>query len=1592
MKLCDELVANQSSSSQSIVSMSSSVSKIKDLYESIIVNGIIKEECKLPRHACVVWFNIEIFTFEGINRVLKPKIHSEGFEDVIEQTAAIVRRDPENKHFICATVLSKWLKLLEISSVTNWFAAQVAKHDLVVHLESSKEGISISGNINDTSLICQVFDAIKSLMGSDDKYECFCEKERLIILFNFPEVFRLLPKACIKLIQSTRDVCTKVIEDIFSILANNLTKNAATKGSYPYHFDDFGVWIEERAENFMLIDEHTGALDHKKLSLNAITQALLTIPDKQQVLKILQIWKQTFPDDKSHRVLSELFVLVIEVIELKRESIVIDMENLVIFLTECRTQLIHTLPLCRTLLPSLMNALPNSWYHPENINVMKIHFDKMTFVGSYSYHSVSNVDSFLTLLKSKPVPEKVKTNILQLGMDLLGEVNYANGYSESISPLTLSLLSLRDNAMVRRYALELLKIVEERGSALDNFYPIMNIINAIGKSCLIERKQEMLEEFARLLKGTREGNETAMLSACREFLKFSVNEKNTKRFFVLAATGSHNSYQFIVTCLNYNQEILKGHTRVNCHVNFLLKIITEKLTSHAGHLELLTKVCDKCILRYDRGKFNFPTIEIFETMVATVSHDIAVSEFDVDLNEATLRVTIAAVDTHRQDPPIDFHSFYVDLNRAFRESKHFKQQSLRYVTMEVLCLIAKLPFTLKRIKCLIQRFMAIFDQDITHDQEVLNVLFKLLQMNSNGLLSSLDDNDVYLTFEKVLVPTNISSSNASVRCSDYLILDHYKAIIAFEQTLSSLGLSSESNHYMAQKKEKNQDSQYSSFTSEFVEAITKRVWETNLKEKDEDFKQMMLPVPPILTPLIGRCLKECYKSGFNDQPSVKTLTEEVLENAGSWRKLEIEIDAIGQILSKLSPDEKLGPLLVEHMRQCYILGIGEKPSSKTVILSILKGFEPWKKLKNEIMYIEKEVINVSPDLVPYTSTCAEECRNSVDVGEEPNVKSLTLQILKSFEFHKRLEIEIEKMEKELSPDVPEIVPSIAECMRQCYIAGLNEEPKIKPVILQMFEVIDQWKELYAKISGCSELAFLVMACIRHWYVLGLNEEGKRTRDFIVQIIEAIELFTWNDDEMNKVNKSCLNIPKQLYLIFKEAKHNEEAKKGIVKAFDVVRKLDPSVHAEDKSRESLIQLDFYLLLKESSVTATDVCSAMLIRKGLDDSYLLDFSTNLLENEYDIFDPVEGYMDLEIFVFGHACASEPREKEKSEFPSPGYVAYLVLNQLRRLGVPDSDLRETTQNVCNKLLCYAFRDHGDRSAYSIYGGSADDKLRFSFNLMNESSYLAEFEYWLSSQKPHHFVAEYDDVIIKAVSWKKGRKSCEEAIRMNEEVYRTLSKLHKLSFEGNYGLFGVTSEPKEIMGRVLKTTEQEDIAFHLFHLLCKSATATETCLDIIPSWNEQESLSLVERLTHLYDERGEKMAQRDLDKELEVGLKILPFAARKFPNSASKTISFLENIIEHNCGHEDNMSLKQLPLWYMEMTKAGYDPQAIESWCTSLVHTQDLSSRDVDAITNMTPENIKLLNKESDVVGKCLFSVETTKTKEYFKHRLILDCKTPK
>ena len=1393
VELCDELMRPSSSdeynSSIDGLPLVKCLVKLSDICKSITAGRMkVLEGSGLDMKM--------IDPFKSIFEALKTRIRLQGFEELIDQTAAIVKREGENLDVMnfsstgapkLAVLLYHWISLLKFPFVTNWFAFNIAKHDFLVHDREYAQNLPFSDQRTYLeSLIVQVVESFSFLTGSSSEpYKFACDKSKAQVFFDNSEVLLRHTLPCLQLMES--DVGSNLIKEIFLLLQIKLNRDllpgitdSDKKQCQPLldafqktivSPDHMGLQAMMEAANAKLIydmktlNHISTSRSHQTASFNAITRALVTLPDKQQVLKILQIWKRNFPDDTSYLMLSELFVLVEVIIQKKVESVSSEMEKFIAFLLQLHPTFFSTLRIWRPLFEYLLVLLPQTYHCPQVLSLITVFVDlhvRQTLKSGQNIDKtfVQKILQNLDFLRDQAIlqnskSEEVEIKTLKLALEVFEEIPHPDEYEFALNVIH-SVASDMDNDSIKTFTLSLLKTARLHITRIQ--YPeIWQVLLLIDHSRSIRCKTEVYESFLKVLQNTTSDDVKSTVNICSDFLKLfdSINAENTKSFFALAAKRKMSTCQFVLECLFFNQRNI-SRDRVNENIAFLLAIVEKILSSDRRNCELFFKT----IHDYLELQLLAYSVDTFEMFVALIAGSIAMGTFDRDLNDVVLRVLLVAVHSRKLDNQAVILIIYFYLSQTLRQVRAGKGRRYMESFGDGVHLIMRLPLKLQQTKWIIQKVIAIFDQEITDEQEAWSVMCHLFKMGDGSC--AIDPADLESHFTKVLEPSVIRNT------AKVLLLFRHKEVMLStgdkETPLSSL-------FSLSDLLVERMPSTFANKTSaELFKFIVKRV------EKNMTISAFILPV----------------------------VEATIKENSSEY------------------------------------------------------------KLKTEIKEIEETFLHVHD---------------------------------------------------------PQLVPFISECLRQYYLLDASEKKNIKVFILQILE------------------------CLRNSQ---LNFED------IFHMIESV-----------------LNVPKQLVLVFQRAANGSEALRGMARVFDVTANVDRVIfngkfllqfEKEDHERlTELVQHDFFMALRETSLMVSDACTVMEFYRHLNPEDLVTILA--LSRKLDV-KAKQG--DNNAFWLS--------KYTQDASLTPGNLVYLVLVHLQKIRIPKPEVSEKALAICSQLLAnYAL----DRQVpcQCLLKTTFLEYVESFFLVIDQCSSISDIEHWLTFL-PHHAV-QSKSVIIAACSWRAKSECREEIGRMIDNVSKALLKLAAPTTSGMPSLCyaGFTREI-EVMTLALTTAKDEEVANKLLNLILTNRGLTEACIGVVRSWNKKESLVFIEEMKQLCEQRNKSLKEGHVDSEIAIPLQILPFAAKPFPNATTKVVELFRTISEKGGGPEDPLSLGRLPVWYKQMTDAGYAPQVIESWCTSLVHSTNLCSSEVDAITNLNPELMKILNKDSDEVGRCLFSREAPKT----------------
>ena len=144
----------------------------------------------------------------------------------------------------------------------------------------------------------------------------------------------------------------------------------------------------------------------------------------------------------------------------------------------------------------------------------------------------------------------------------------------------------------------------------------------------------------------------------------------------------------------------------------------------------------------------------------------------------------------------------------------------------------------------------------------------------------------------------------------------------------------------------------------------------------------------------------------------------------------------------------------------------------------------------------------------------------------------------------------------------------------------------------------------------------------------------------------------------------------------------------------------------------------------------------------------------------------------------------------------------------------------------------------------------------------------------------------------------------------------------------------------------------------------------EMISSWSSQEqAMKLVKGVQRIFEgNRGHP------EMMMTAGLVVqLSQAHGRFCADSSKDLlQKINELIKRLCDDPEDVSgLMDLPRWRQMTIAEGFPVQVIDSWCVAFLATpsEDLSSRDIDAIVDLNFRSLQLVSSVSQKIKQCIF-----------------------
>ncbi|KAL9954510.1 hypothetical protein ACROYT_G042059 [Oculina patagonica] len=303
--------------------------------------------------------------------------------------------------------------------------------------------------------------------------------------------------------------------------------------------------------------------------------------------------------------------------------------------------------------------------------------------------------------------------------------------------------------------------------------------------------------------------------------------------------------------------------------------------------------------------------------------------------------------------------------------------------------------------------------------------------------------------------------------------------------------------------------------------------------------------------------------------------------------------------------------------------------------------------------------------------------------------------------------------------------------------------------------------------------------------------------------------------------------------------------------------------------------------------------------------------------------------------------PSEKLPSLL-TPAAIAHKLIVELRRLLGDDINLRDIAVQLWNSLfnnLCPRCPDDVCKSSNCL--STCDEFVSAFLSVLEKAPYLEVVHPWFSNNKSQHHVIQCSKVILESCGWNGENVDKEGHLRIQAEVIVTLEVLRSVSNVPMLPLscFRLFQPQLECLLCIL----QKRLPFEVTASLLKLARI---------DWKAAAAITAIASLwDFVWD--------------------MLEACGRVYEDSSKDLLYRLDCLINLQNPDEADYGLYRLPMWRKMMTAEGFPAHVIDKWCVAFLFTprENLSSRDVDAVLDLSPSSLQLIAPVLQSIKQCLF-----------------------
>ena len=346
------------------------------------------------------------------------------------------------------------------------------------------------------------------------------------------------------------------------------------------------------------------------------------------------------------------------------------------------------------------------------------------------------------------------------------------------------------------------------------------------------------------------------------------------------------------------------------------------------------------------------------------------------------------------------------------------------------------------------------------------------------------------------------------------------------------------------------------------------------------------------------------------------------------------------------------------------------------------------------------------------------------------------------------------------------------------------------------------------------------------------------------------------------------------------------------------------------------------------------------------------------------------------------------------TPAVIANKMIVQLRRLLGDDSPLRDIAIELWNSL----FTNHSlpcpdDVCKSSNCSSTCDDFVNVFLSVLEKASYLEAVFFWFvrhpdqsQPDRSQHHVVQCSKVVLESCTWNGENVDKEAHLRIQGEVTATLDVLRSvtenpilasLSQNVNYSpmCFRLLQPQLECLLCILKNKLPFEVTVNLLNLARIEWQAAAAVTAIVSLWSDRAATAtLLEGVHNLFKE-GKIPAFSLLQKEFVWHM--FEVCGESYMNSSEDLLPKLHHLVRFLLPEEPDYGFDRLPEWRKTMIAEGYSVHVIDKWCVDFLFPprENLSSRDVDAIIDLSPGSLQLVEPVAQRIKQCILSEEGVK-----------------